>query len=1019
WERQGLLLLTAGTHTLRLQCAGPIPHLAALALCLHRRISPETPLDELPPEAFVRDLFPIQDWPVHSVSGVQEYSVQQGEFVIRNGRHAFNRPLYGGPGVFIPFTGDRPVWLMAEVGAARLGTLSLAAGSLWLHRAEAIESAYDAGRMRHLVRDPSLGPNGITITALPLPESGGCLLELRAAAPVCLEWRFGGLEEGFSTSWWSGSGCSEHAPASQEHRDRVHLRNGTLFLTANHLPNRVAAVKATGESYRVELPAARDSLVPGRVGGLLPLGEEPVYLLLAAGEGTPETLAVPDPDAALFCRAEERWRSRAGRVTVTTPVPELDAAVRSNNAALDGVWRTPSSLAGVCCGTQRGGCLAMRGWYGPLCAGDHDQVGQAIRSHASHYLAKCPEGAQRGGALPVQADLPDEGERTEYILNHAFLDQVRYYYAWTGDLETLRALWPAMKRCLEYNRGDKDAHGKALCTKHPNSDVSHVHHLEAFCTLSSASLYRLYRFAAEAAAALGEDPRPFREEAKRIREAAFKELWMPDEGHFAEYRDRDGILHPAATAPSTCLPIDSGLTSPAEAVRAMHYLTRRLWSAGDQILVKDWFPVTSANGCFSHSENLCCALAYFQTGDVERGWRLLHTVAGAFRRARVPGSISAYAGTDGAQGAHPNCADTVSLFTRAVVEGLFGLMPDFPRRTVRWSPRFPPDWPRASLQTAGFRLEYQRAGTTDHYTLETTARLAALFTLPLRFDRVKSVSLNGRPVPFRSEMGLCRQWIVVRAPEGRRHVVTVTYAARTRHHVSAPGRGWALLGEAAVLSTSAGRWSAVDDPEKCLSTYHLNGSRLELHFRNTGRHTVLARLKLPHGEALYPLSMTVRPPCELVKTRLLTTAAFPGRFWLQVTLRANRLEPVAPVVEVFFAGRTYRGRMAASARNPAAAGSEETFCWAVENPERLSPGRMRLTVTLRGAGDPVVLEGETRLWQLFQTWPAGQEAFAARCRPLVIPRNACLETLFTRPGTEADLPFLNRGTCCETTYINL
>ena len=94
--------LTAGEHTLRPERTAAVPHIAALALRRDPRQIAGATLEALPPEAHIRDDFLVQEWMIWSIPGIQSYTVRDGAYVIQNGRHSFNRPLFGPPGPSFP-----------------------------------------------------------------------------------------------------------------------------------------------------------------------------------------------------------------------------------------------------------------------------------------------------------------------------------------------------------------------------------------------------------------------------------------------------------------------------------------------------------------------------------------------------------------------------------------------------------------------------------------------------------------------------------------------------------------------------------------------------------------------------------------------------------------------------------------------------------------------------------------------------------------------------------------------------
>ena len=329
----------------------------------------------------------------------------------------------------------------------------------------------------------------------------------------------------------------------------------------------------------------------------------------------------------------------------------------------------------------------------------------------------------------------------------------------------------------------------------------------------------------------------------------------------------------------------------------------------------------------------------------------------------------------------------------------------------------------------------------ESYSLEMPDDLVAILRLPLRFDRLKSATVNGRPASYQGEPGLERQMICVSAPAGRKAVVELTYSHRARFRVVDPP-AWATAGDPVVVTATAGEFVGGEDAQGALRGGRVVDGRVEGRAGRQGRHIFHTRLRLPHSEVIHPVCLEVRPAFELLGAEIKVSGAFPGEALLEVALRCNRQERVPPPVEILFAGRTYRSRIGkgepvapdlaepgkraskgarrrGSAPPHAAAPRPEVFRFRVKTPEWLAPGGMPVRVTVRALSGPVVLEGETRLWSLFAAWPQGASAFAARCTPLEIPHNDCLEALFTRAYEGDDAPFLNCWTWYEPEVINL
>jgi len=93
-------------------------------------------------------------------------------------------------------------------------------------------------------------------------------------------------------------------------------------------------------------------------------------------------------------------------------------------------------------------------------------------------------------------------------------------------------------------------------------------------------------------------------------------------------------------------------------------------------------------------------------------------------------------------------ADGVGVCSRALVEGLFGVVPDALRGEVLIRPGFPADWDKASLQHPDFTFDYKRDDATEIYemTPKFSKPMALRLQVAARRDRAPRVTVNGRPV---------------------------------------------------------------------------------------------------------------------------------------------------------------------------------------------------------------------------------------------------------------------------------
>lgn len=115
------------------------------------------------------------------------------------------------------------------------------------------------------------------------------------------------------------------------------------------------------------------------------------------------------------------------------------------------------------------------------------------------------------------------------------------------------------------------------------------------------------------------------------------------------------------------------------------------------------------------------------------------------------------------------------------MEGLFGVRPDALAGVLDLAPGFPAEWDRARLRHPRVGLEFARSGDVDRYRVETRfgAPQALRLTLPVRRDRVASVTVDGRAVRFRVvEDQPSGRHLAVEAPPAAAHEVAITWAGR-------------------------------------------------------------------------------------------------------------------------------------------------------------------------------------------------------------------------------------------------
>lgn len=128
-------------------------------------------------------------------------------------------------------------------------------------------------------------------------------------------------------------------------------------------------------------------------------------------------------------------------------------------------------------------------------------------------------------------------------------------YLVTGDRELLRPIYERTVRSLL--RAERDAFDPKLglfrgCSSFMESNSAYPkdyamkgEKVGKTCALSTCLLYyRGYVVAAEAGKALGEDVRPLRQKAAKLKQAINARFWQPEKGYYAYFIDETGALNP-------------------------------------------------------------------------------------------------------------------------------------------------------------------------------------------------------------------------------------------------------------------------------------------------------------------------------------------------------------------------------------------------------------------------------------------------------------------------------------------
>ncbi len=780
--------------------------LISITLCLglaHADDSPETRNAALHPNLRGQLAQPLR------------YHPEGEDFVIENGTEFFNRSLYGGNDAFRVDGGDRPefsLYLPGRGGNLRLG-LRTAAGTTWLHAAANISMRYRPGELLYEIADPLLGPQGrLHLAAVAYAATEGLGVQVRgehlpAGAELVFAFGPGNGQKGQR----GGDIGSERVPISQFFQFKPDFARDTRYELDEHgfvAAGRHATVSATvGGAAQLRLADARlwddpAALLSSAAGpgpavmvGTVPLGEQTIDLALQVTALAPPKTTPGSPHAGpallarlagadlarRFAEARAHFALLRDRVRVDTPDPWLNAAMGALNVAADAVWDEEQHAI-------MHGAIAWRmkllGWRGPYALdalGWHDRAranfGVWTPRQDSSPIPSRPPGADPKAKLARnEPGLHSNGAMSgsHYDMNLVFIDALLRHLLWTGDVAYAREVWPVLERHLAWERRlfrrpfgpDRlplyDAYAAIWASDDLYYDGGGVTHASAYNAWHNTMAARIARL-------IGKDPAPYQREADAIGRAMRQQLWMPERGAFAEYRDLLGgaPLHPSYGLWTFYHTIDSRVPTAFEAARMAADLDRHLRAIpvtgpgvpADRpyhlLAETDWMPYSWSINNVVLDENLHTALAYWQAGRAETAYDIAKgAMLASLYMGVSPGNIGTLNYLDVyRREAQRDFADGIGVMSRAIVEGLFGVRPDALAGVLTLRPGLPAAWDHATLTHPDLVLSYRRTGRQDSWTVsQSGARFKRLvLVLPARGAKVAQVRFDGRPVAWQAE----------------------------------------------------------------------------------------------------------------------------------------------------------------------------------------------------------------------------------------------------------------------------
>lgn len=877
----------------------------------------------------------------HNQKRELRYQPDGDGFIITNGTHRFNRALYGSHSGFRVEAGDLPefaLYMPRMGGTFRLGLIQ-GDSSKWLIKAKTIVARYKAGSMSYEVEDPLLNGGKLRLYLLALNDADGMILKVigeHIPDDVELFWGFGGASgKRFSRDGDLGADpessfylkpeyCSTNEYLISGNQFNVYYGSGRMLSDNEVYENNYTPTPREKEATRLKAKKRLFGLVPKAsevslsdatkqetpwqffqsekvdapaITGRMKIEDQKENYFLIINPDTKKRLAYADL-SDLFEQADAAREKIAGQIRIETPDKYINAVGATLATAADAVWDGQSFMHGAIAWR-----MPLNGWRGAYAAdwlGWHDRAKTHFRGYfKSQYLMPdsgpstpdpkthlARQKEEKGTALFTKGYIsrsPGEINKPHhYDMNLVFIAQLLSHFHWTGDLDFLRESWPVLERHLAWEKRNFDANDDGLYDAYASIWASDaLQYSGGGVTHSSAYNYRANKVATELAPLIGKNPEPYQAEAEKIKKAVKDQLWLPEKGWFAEYKDFLGnqLVHPSAAVWTVYHAIDEGLADPFEAYQATEYIDKNIPHIPVEaegletnqyytISTTNWMPYTWSINNVALAEVLHTALAYWQSGRSKEAFELTKsTFLDYMFLGTSPGNFGQLSYYDAFRGElYRDFADPIAMASRALVEGLFGISPNMINQELTIKPGWPADWNQILLETPDVFLQFKRKGNLDQYEIGSHFQKEVQLTLNLkaRSAIIQAVKVNGKKVKWGlDEEVIGNPRIRLQTEKGNHFLVEVEWGDKTiEKPVLNP---FYAFGDEFIFQSEEVKILEVYDPQQIFN---------KLQKKQTGFSATLqgepgwrtAFVKLQQGKLIWwqPLSFELRQPVEVI-----------------------------------------------------------------------------------------------------------------------------------------------------------
>lgn len=851
------------------------------------------------------------------------YVPEGNSFVLKNGTRKFNRALYGTNTGFRVETGDLPEFALYMPGMGGNFKLGVQKGdkSKWITQATKIDTRYTLGIMYYKIQDPILENGELLLEVIALKNTEGFALKLTGnniPKDISLIWAFGGASgkkfsrdgdigaDPESVFYMQPNYCINNKYTVQkesfllEYGSEVNKeKTGNNKSLIGFYPNsKIHLANANKQNSPLELYQSTPDSLTVITGKTKSITKNSLFWMIATDAQT--KLKSQKELAVIFENSVRETQLLANRVKVVTPDPYINTLGSALSIAADGIWESPAYLHGAI--AWRMHLNAWRGAYTADPLGWHDRAKTHFASYSRSQVLEplsgpvtpdvtrnlAREKEEIGTALFTNGYIsrnPNNNTKPHhYDMNLVFFDQMLRHFKWTGDTAFMKEMWPVIQRHLAWEKRNFDTNNDGLYDAYAAIWASDaLQYSGGAVTHSSAYNFYANKEVAAVAKILNVDDTPFLNEANTISNATNAQLWMPNKGIFAEYKDGLGnqLLHDSPGIWSIYHTIDSELSNPFQSYQMLNYVDTKIPHipiAAEGLDKKDLYAISTTNwqpydwsiNNVALAEQLHTALAFWQGGQSEKAFKMWESaLIGSMYLGASPGGFEQLSFYDAMRGElYRDFADPIGMTSRTLVEGLFGIQPNALENILTIQPGFPTKWNDAAIEIPDISLSFNRENKTETYTIKSNfaKKMDLKLVLKIPYENIKSVIINGEKTTWKTSSDVVgNPQLIVESPYKENYNIAITWEGEKLEQLKIEKSY--CIGESIFIQTAKAKIIEVYDPQMALSEVLKTNSELKANLQAKENATFF--VKLQQGNTIWwqPINLVVKPEIEAKTTR--------------------------------------------------------------------------------------------------------------------------------------------------------